>query len=62
MPDEAVIITAEFSYNPYYFELKQKIIECESISFDNYSRDSFANLQIEINEAKNSLNNHISEE
>ncbi len=62
MPDEEVILTAEFTRNDNYFLLKDKIDEAKSYSQDDYTIDSFASLSSTITSAEAVLVNEISEE
>ncbi len=62
MPDEPVTLTAEFVYNPNYFALKEKIDEAKAIKYNNYSAESFANLQNAVSNANSILENHITQE
>ncbi len=62
MPDEAVTLTAEFIRNQNYFALKEKLNEAKKYTFQDYSAESFANLQNIITNAENVLTHNVSEE
>ena len=62
MPDEPVIITAEFERNDNYFALLDGITEAKAVSGDGYSAKSFASLQEVIAAAEESLANAVSAE
>ncbi len=62
MPDEAVVLTAEFVRNENYFLLSDKITQAQNYTYKEYSKESFSNLTQTIAEAKNSLVNNISQE
>lgn len=62
MPDENVVLTAEFVRNDAYFSLENKIDEARAVSFGDYSAKSYSALQDAIRNAQQVLENHISAE
>ncbi len=62
MPDESVILTAEFVRNESYFLLKEKIEEAQRYTYEEYSADSFSILTQKITGAETVLKNDITEE
>lgn len=61
MPDETVIITAEFIKNENYFALSDLITTAKNYSAEGYSVGSFDNLTLSINDAEAALYNHITQ-
>lgn len=62
MPDELVILTAEFVKNENYFALNEVLSNAKSYTYEAYSEDSFANLTNTIRDAEASLTNNITAE
>lgn len=62
MPDETVILTAEFVKNENYFALDEVLSEAKSYEYESYSKESFANLTNAINVAEAALTNNITAE
>lgn len=62
MPDDKVVITAEFVRNDNYFTLKEMLTTAKGYTYEPYSRDSFANLTATINTAETALVNNITAE
>ncbi len=62
MPDEDVLISAEFIKNDYYFALKDALTEAEAIDRTLYSSETVAALNVAINNAESSLVNNITKE
>ena len=62
MPDEPVIITAEFLKNEGYFALKEALEEAKCYTYEAYSKESFANLSSVIKKAESVLINNITAE
>jgi len=59
MPDETVILTAEFVRNENYFALKEILDLAKSYTYQSYSKESFDNLTDAINVAETALVNNI---
>ena len=62
MPDEAVVLTAEFVRNESYFSLNEALTAAMAYTYEAYSKDSFANLTSVINAAKTALVNNVTAE
>lgn len=62
MPDNDVLICAEFVVNDYYFLLKKVLNEAKGIDQTLYLKETVQVLQNAINNAQNSLVNDISQE
>ncbi len=62
MPDEDVVVSAEFVVNDYYFALKEILTEAKEIDQTIYFSESVSVLQTAIDNAQNSLVNDISQE
>lgn len=62
MPDEDVVLSAEFVKNEYYFALKDAIAEAEAIDRTLYSEESISILDAIIASIKKSLVNNVTQE
>ena len=62
MPDEAVVLTAEFVRNEGYFSLNEALTAAMAYTYEAYSKASFANLTSVINAAKTALVNNVTAE
>lgn len=62
MPDEFVILTAEFVKNENYFALNEVLSNAKGYTYENYSKDSFANLTNTIKNVESLLTNNITVE
>lgn len=61
MPNEPVYLYAEFRENEFFWSLLDAIYDASRFDPESYSEESFIVLQNAIQEAINSLDNHISE-
>lgn len=59
MPDEPVVLTANFARNDNYFALTDKIAAAKSYTYDLYTTESFTVLMQVIATAEGVLNNYI---
>lgn len=62
MPDEDVVLSAEFVRNDYYFALKDALTTATAIDQTMYSAETTNALKIAITNAQNSLVNNITQE
>lgn len=62
MPDEDVVLNAEFVRNDYYFALKDALTTATAIDQTMYSAETTNALKIAITNAQNSLVNNITQE